>query len=900
MLFTPDSIVKARRALYEQMEAGTLTRQQAFQQALELDPFDVVALVILADERYKAGDLAGTVEYCWRAVAADPCHFEPWFKLCACLTGESQDLLDGIMELGARKALRDPEGLGRFEEAFKNKKIAADFVDGEEFLEATADLYHEKRRDEPAEVSGRLRPYRLIDDLLETADDGLDIGLVDEILGDGARCLPLLIGVLRAMATGSLPEGNTASIVSSLALLGEIGDPAVLPELVECFTVNDLDIQGSADWAVKRIASRRPEASLEVIRKLAPAADAEGRCNLAMAVAHFPEQPEKHDVLLSMLDGLAAFPKSERHDLFMAVALALEFSEGKKGRELAWSLLSRHAAVLPKRTRGELRDAFKVHDVLDSELAGDVPEATVYDLCCHPWDEDDDDDEEDDDDDDDEEDDDEEDDDEGDDDDNPFDDEEEDEEDDEFDDFVPEPVRRTVILGRNDLCWCGSGKKYKKCHLESDEKGPPAPLPTEKSAEDAPTLESNAQEAALRKRLIEFATGILRKREMEEALFTFVGSDPPAGGDQDMLSSETLDWMIHDYVPPRLGRPIIEEFLKRSPGGLTVRERKILEAWSRARFSLFEVQDVREGSGVRLKDLLAGDEFFVYDVSTSKRAALWDCYLARVEEFEGRRMFTAMVLTIPQPSVAPLKEWAIEAQQRSGLTWDAFLRTNSYKLRQEASRVLNRATESRRVVSFEGDELVFSKARYSVVNEEAVRRALDQSKAFLRDEAPDDYGWLDETEDATGGRRAYGHIHIGDGKLTLECTTRQRLKRGNELLRSLAGEHLRHLGDDFTSWQSAMRDRRSSPSPPKPASLPPEVERELVQKVLAEHYRQWPDVPLPALSGKTPREAAATPQGRAQVVDLLKMLENGEEHRRRDGRAWFDVSKLKAELGVEF
>jgi len=24
--------------------------------------------------------------------------------------------------------------------------------------------------------------------------------------------------------------------------------------------------------------------------------------------------------------------------------------------------------------------------------------------------------------------------------------------------------------GRNDDCWCGSGKKYKKCHLEEDEK----------------------------------------------------------------------------------------------------------------------------------------------------------------------------------------------------------------------------------------------------------------------------------------------------------------------------------------------------------------------------------------------------------------------------------------------
>ncbi len=25
-------------------------------------------------------------------------------------------------------------------------------------------------------------------------------------------------------------------------------------------------------------------------------------------------------------------------------------------------------------------------------------------------------------------------------------------------------------LGRNELCWCGSGKKYKRCHLEMDEK----------------------------------------------------------------------------------------------------------------------------------------------------------------------------------------------------------------------------------------------------------------------------------------------------------------------------------------------------------------------------------------------------------------------------------------------
>ena len=33
---------------------------------------------------------------------------------------------------------------------------------------------------------------------------------------------------------------------------------------------------------------------------------------------------------------------------------------------------------------------------------------------------------------------------------------------------------------------------------------------------------------------------------------------------------------------------------------------------------------------------------------------------------------------------------------------------------------------------------------------------------------------------------------------------------------------------------------------------------------------------------------------------LLKSLENSEEHERMEGRAWFDVSKLKAELGVDY
>jgi uncharacterized protein YecA (UPF0149 family) len=33
-----------------------------------------------------------------------------------------------------------------------------------------------------------------------------------------------------------------------------------------------------------------------------------------------------------------------------------------------------------------------------------------------------------------------------------------------------QPPKSTKQLKRNDPCWCGSGKKYKKCHYEADQK----------------------------------------------------------------------------------------------------------------------------------------------------------------------------------------------------------------------------------------------------------------------------------------------------------------------------------------------------------------------------------------------------------------------------------------------
>ena len=40
-----------------------------------------------------------------------------------------------------------------------------------------------------------------------------------------------------------------------------------------------------------------------------------------------------------------------------------------------------------------------------------------------------------------------------------------------FQRLVLGPEQQAIpVLGRNDLCWCGSGRKYKACHLSTDDR----------------------------------------------------------------------------------------------------------------------------------------------------------------------------------------------------------------------------------------------------------------------------------------------------------------------------------------------------------------------------------------------------------------------------------------------
>jgi hypothetical protein len=184
----------------------------------------------------------------------------------------------------------------------------------------------------------------------------------------------------------------------------------------------------------------------------------------------------------------------------------------------------------------------------------------------------------------------------------------------------------------------------------------------------------------------------------------------------------------------------------------------------------------------------------------------------------------------------------------------------------------------------------FRAATYKVEDEAAVREALRAVPELATDD--DGFVWTEPAEDQEQ-RRTLGSIVIGRGKLTLECMSRERLKRGRKLIESRAGKLVQ-----FTSERevSSVPDAGEGKKPA--AGIPPEVQRAVALKVKAQHYSTWADVPLPALDGISPREAVKTPEGRRKVEELLRTMENGEARERKRGGAAFDFTPIRESLGL--
>ena len=745
---------------------------------------------------------------------------------------------------------------------------------------------------ERLDVYDRLLPYILLNDLQHQAPAEVALGVVERIVENRARCAPLLWAALRDWAVH--PKSIQPKAVAMwAAMLGEIGGVELLPGLLELVMNPDHDILLHAGWAIHRLWERFPQEVLAAFRERARTDSPMGRCVIAEELAMAPSEVDIRPLALSLLEGFRGFADSPAAPyLLLTVAFALETRKEGAGAPL----ITRYGEMLSRKNREwVVRETEAEEGFIPRMLGHGIDQANIRDVCVDRMlmlDEEDEEDEDEEDDDGEgaEEDDLEEDD---------EDDEDEDEWDEDGEDQETMPVVAAPRPGRNDPCWCGSGKKYKKCHLEADE--------AERSSTPAPAKAGKPAETdnQAHKRLANLVMSSLQRwwgeAEMNRAMGQYFGSGGlPPELDQE-ASDLFLQWYVHDYRPKGARGPGFAEYLYREGHRTSERDRAMLESMRDARYGIYEVQRVEEGRGMEVMDLYRGDRFFVEDKAASKELVQWDRLLTRVEHFEGRYMLAGNGSLVPPAVAEPFHQFIVTASRAEWQKPAEFVKANSHMLHRKLAELQKTSANNLVVTNAFGESIEFSTATYEIAGETPAilegLRSLDGVDEVTSVQDPAAHYRFAWHEAGPAPVKACGEIEVMPGHVRLVCGSRKRLELGRQMLESELGPLVRHLEDRFETVREALDKPREKPAKP-PQPIDPELQRDLVLKTKTEHYARWVDTALPALGGKTPREAVATEDGRRRVRDLIRGIENLENRERRQGRPAVDMKELRETLGI--
>lgn len=113
---------------------------------------------------------------------------------------------------------------------------------------------------------------------------------------------------------------------------------------------------------------------------------------------------------------------------------------------------------------------------------------------------------------------------------------------------------------------------------------------------------------------------------------------------------------------------------------------------------------------------------------------------------------------------------------------------------------------------------------------------------------------------------------------------------------SIARAHYR-VTDPDAAREALVRSPELEPEPGGDAFVWAGERDGEVRRVLDRHYREWPDEPVPALGGRTPREAAEEGAGRERVAALIRSFEEMEETKPPGQR--YDFGWPWKELGLD-
>ena len=277
--------------------------------------------------------------------------------------------------------------------------------------------------------------------------------------------------------------------------------------------------------------------------------------------------------------------------------------------------------------------------------------------------------------------------------------------------------------------------------------------------------------------------------------------------------------------------------------------------------SAFEVTGLQRGQGFSVRDLRTGDHHEVRDRAASRELTPGLLICARVVS-AGEQM---QVFGGIEPIVRHDRDALLELLDR-------------HPDPDELVAFCSRRFAPPTLVNTDQDPLVACEAVLRTDDPDRLATALDRAFEALPDTEPAAWAY---NRMIKGMNRVCASMVLRDGELTVSTNSTERMTAILARLRDL-DPTLVVIGEERESIRTPEQaDRLLSHLPASTRTADPEQEWPEIEQALAEqmqaYEREWLDLPLPALAGRTPRQAAADPTRRDDLIGLVASFPETEE-----------------------
>lgn len=224
--------------------------------------------------------------------------------------------------------------------------------------------------------------------------------------------------------------------------------------------------------------------------------------------------------------------------------------------------------------------------------------------------------------------------------------------------------------GRNQPCYCGSGKKYKQCHLKIDQ---------------AAEQEQRAMAEGVRyvrRDLLKFARDDRFAEDFAKALPHYWNGLYDLENAEEMSQDEALrffDWFVFDYQPEGDdAKRLIEIYAEEERDNLSTPQQAVLDGWKDAGPAGAYELLAYEGQNLKLADFVSGEEFDAFEASGRGNVEIGEVILTRLVPVQDHLEFSTTAAYLPADEIGDLKEKMLERKTAvSDLTHEQFMRQNN-------------------------------------------------------------------------------------------------------------------------------------------------------------------------------------------------------------------------------